>query len=184
MAGGCATNDTITVSPTPTAITGNAPFCAGTTIALGDGRGRRQLGQQQHAGGHGRVHGPAAGRIGGHFGDHLFFRVWLHSHGHGTVLSSPAAITGPGAVCVGATVTEADATAGGTWTGTGAPVTGGGVVTGATAGTATITYTIADGCAATRVLTVSPLPSPITGVTAYAWCHHGAGRCHGRRHVG
>ena len=166
VAGGCATNDTITVSPTPTAITGNAPFCAGTTIALGDGVGGGSWASSNTlvatAGSTGLLLGVSAGTS-----------VITYSLGSGciatataTVLSSPAAITGPGAVCVGATVTETDATGAGVWTSTGAPVTTGGVVTGATAGTATITYTIADGCAATRVLTVSPLPSAITGVTA------------------
>lgn len=78
-----------------------------------------------------------------------------------------AGITGPAAVCEGgATITLANAVAGGTWASSNTaratvnPSTG--VVTGITAGSVTITYTVTNGCGVndtTRALTVSPLPS-------------------------
>ncbi len=81
-----------------------------------------------------------------------------------------APITGTPTVCVGNTTALADATAGAhTWTSSNtgvATVTAAGVVTGVSAGTATITYTTTStGCYATMVVTVTPLPSAITGTT-------------------
>ncbi len=83
---------------------------------------------------------------------------------------------GAASVCVNAsTPAFTDATAGGTWSvvaGTGtASITTGGVVTGLTAGTVTVTYTVTNSCnstAATQPLTVNPLAtvSPIGGGAA------------------
>ncbi len=81
----------------------------------------------------------------------------------------PAAITGPGTVCTGLTITLADVTTGGTWSssasGTASVVSGTGVVTGVAAlgGTATITYTTTGGCTATTVVTVNTNPPLISG---------------------
>lgn len=84
-----------------------------------------------------------------------------------TVNPQPADITGSVPACVGATISLADATAGGTWTNTTLPgiatvnaTTG--VVTPVSAGTATITYTLATGCYATTVVTVDAV-DPILG---------------------
>jgi hypothetical protein len=90
-----------------------------------------------------------------------------------TVMPTPPAgmITGPGDVCVGASMTLSNALTGGTWTigGTStATITPGGMVTGATAGTAIITYTILTTCGftpTTTIVTINSLPNPgiITG---------------------
>ena len=76
----------------------------------------------------------------------------------------PGTILGTLNVCVNSSTTLSDA-GGGTWSSsnTNATVVGSsGVVTGATAGTATITYQIATGCIMTSIVTVNPLPA--TGV--------------------
>jgi gliding motility-associated-like protein len=86
-----------------------------------------------------------------------------------TINPLPAAITGTTSVCVGSTTTLSDATAGGTWssaTPAVATITAGGVVTGVTAGTSVISYTLPTGCAVTATVTVNPLPAAITGVTS------------------
>ena len=72
-------------------------------------------------------------------------------------------ITGPSSVCVGSTIPLADAATGGVWSSTtpSATITTGGVVTGASAGTTTISYTFTSSCgtsAATHTVTVNPLP--------------------------
>ncbi len=70
-------------------------------------------------------------------------------------------ITGTAIVCAGSTTTLADATPGGTWSSgsTGiATVSTSGVVTGVTAGTAVISYTVASAGTATITVTVNPLP--------------------------
>jgi len=74
-------------------------------------------------------------------------------------------ISGPSAVCVGSSVTLADAAFGGTWgtAGGNASVTAGSV-TGITAGTDLVSYTVTTSCgsaAATFPVTVNPLPVPV-----------------------
>jgi trimeric autotransporter adhesin len=75
----------------------------------------------------------------------------------------------PYEVCVGSTKLLTDATPLGTWTSTNPAVaiigTFSGLVTGVTAGTTTISYSLNTGCAATVLLTVDALPDSIHGPT-------------------
>ena len=85
-----------------------------------------------------------------------------------TVNPSPAAILGGAAtVCAGATTPAfTNATGGGTWSivnGTGsATIAGTGIVTGGTAGTATVVYTLPTTCSITRAITILATPSITT----------------------
>lgn len=85
-----------------------------------------------------------------------------------TVNPLPAAITGPGAVCIGDTINLASTTPGGTWSSS-LPLVGSinaatGMFVGVSAGTTVVTYKLsATGCEVTRIITVNPLPSPIVG---------------------
>ncbi len=87
-------------------------------------------------------------------------------------VTSAGTITGASSVCIGANTTLADAVTGGTWSASNANATvSGGVVTGVTAGTDTISYTVTNACSsatATKVITISPLPDAgsITGATS------------------
>ena len=76
-------------------------------------------------------------------------------------------ITGTLSLCAGNTTPLADATAGGTWSSSTTAVAtigaGTGIVNGVSSGTSTITYTTAAGCKAYAVVTVTPLPTTITG---------------------
>ncbi|WP_332030810.1 beta strand repeat-containing protein [Kaistella sp.] len=86
-----------------------------------------------------------------------------------TINPLPAAIAGGStAVCVGSsTPAFTNATVGGTWsvvpgTGTGT-ITAGGVLTGTSAGTVTVRYTLASGCyTSSAPITVNPLPATVT----------------------
>jgi uncharacterized protein YjdB len=83
-----------------------------------------------------------------------------------TVNSIPVAISGPGEVCKGGTITLSDATGGGTWFTVSTTVsvgTGSGVVSGISTGTGIITYSLGSGCTVTAPVTVEPLPSPVSG---------------------
>jgi trimeric autotransporter adhesin len=76
--------------------------------------------------------------------------------------STPAAIGGPSAVCVGNTVTLTNDTTGGTWSSAStsiASVNTSGVVTGNAAGTTTISYSKGTGCTVTKTITVNALPT-------------------------
>ena len=82
----------------------------------------------------------------------------------------PVPITGPSSLCVGSTVTLNDLSSGGTWSSSNATVAtvvagpgGSGIVMGASAGTAIITYTIGTGCFVTQSMTINPLPAAISG---------------------
>lgn len=81
------------------------------------------------------------------------------------VVVSVDTITGNANLCVGSTTTFASTTMGGTWSSGSvgvATVSSTGVVTGIAAGTAVISYSWA-GCEVTRIVSVNPLPLPITG---------------------
>ncbi len=88
------------------------------------------------------------------------------------VLAAPVAISGPDQICQGSTGIMASGPAGGAWSSsnttnaTVAVVSGNPRVTGLATGTATISYTISNGCAATKVVTVTASVAPITGTTA------------------
>ncbi len=83
----------------------------------------------------------------------------------------PDTIAGTSPICAGSTTTLTDATTGGTWTTSNAGVasvgSASGLVTGVSAGTATITYTLtATGCYRTMSFTVNPMPTAIGGPTS------------------
>lgn len=85
-----------------------------------------------------------------------------------TVCRQPDPITGLTSLCIGQTITLATTSTGGTWSssdGLVASVGTGGVVSGLSQGTSTISYTFSGGCSSTRVVTVNALPAPIVGPT-------------------
>jgi uncharacterized protein YjdB len=90
----------------------------------------------------------------------------------------PANITGGTAVCEGSTTMFANATAGGSWTSSDdaiATVSGTGVITGVSAGSATITYALGTGCAKTRTIEVNGLPVVFNVTGGGSYCSGGAG---------
>ncbi len=84
-----------------------------------------------------------------------------------SVNPAPAAITGSPTACVGSTVTLSNSVEGGVWSSNPTTVaTVGsttGVVTAASAGGVTISYTLSNGCRKTRVITVNASPAAISG---------------------
>jgi uncharacterized protein YjdB/RPA family protein len=86
-----------------------------------------------------------------------------------TKLVSQFSIFGSTSLCQGGTISLTDTTSGGSWSSSNtsvATVSTAGVVTGVSAGTSTISYTISNACgaaSATKIITVNPLPSAIAG---------------------
>jgi uncharacterized protein YjdB len=161
---GCTVYTIVTVNPAPSGITGITGLCAGATTILSDATsggvwGSGATGIATVLGG--VVTGSSAG-----------IDTITYTHGGCsvntivTVNLTPSAITGIGNVCVGATITLGEAVSGGVWSpttgGTAEVSTGAGVVTGVSAGTVTITYSLGAGCAVTKIITVNPI-SAITG---------------------
>ncbi len=149
-------------------ITGTPVLCVGSTTTLNDatGGGTWNSGTTAVATvglGTGVVSGVSAGTS-----------LVTYTSGGGctttivvTVNPLPAVITGVTNVCAGHTTTLSDITAGGAWTSSNTAIAGvsaTGVVTGVSAGGATITYKMPTGCLTTIAVVVNPLPAPIGGV--------------------
>ena len=163
--GTCAVNDTITVNTTPLPITigsGPATVCQGSTITAADavsGGIWSSTSSTITMGSTGIITGVNAGAA-----------VITYSIGSCTVMATltvnpEAPLTGAAGMCTGTTTTLSDAVAGGRWTATGATSVGStGIITGVSAGTGHITYTLPTGCTATYTVTVNSSPALITGV--------------------
>ncbi|GAA4461368.1 hypothetical protein GCM10023093_05900 [Nemorincola caseinilytica] len=83
-----------------------------------------------------------------------------------TVLSI-GTTSGPGSLCSGSTITLSNTSPGGTWSSASSAVSVdsiSGQVTGVTAGTAIVTYTLAAGCTRNTTVTVSASPNPVMGI--------------------
>ena len=163
---GCYSTRVVTVNAL-SPITGNAPVCQGATVTLSDAAlgGLWTSGSLARAT-VGSVSGVVTGISGGT--THISYTTFEGCLAVVTITVNPvAAITGTASVCEGATTTLNDATAGGTWSSSNTNATvapGVGVVTGVTAGTATISYIVTStGCTATRDVTVNAAPAPISG---------------------
>jgi len=168
LATGCYATASFTVNAGPAAITGARKICTGLTTALGDTTSGGTWSSSDIAvatvGTSGVVNGAAAGTA-----------VITYSPGSGcpavvtvTVYPVPSAIAGPGSVCAASEITLSNAVPGGAWSSPGftsIAVVGSstGIVSGVSAGTAIITYSIAAGCSVSTMITVNPLPAVITG---------------------
>ncbi len=163
----------VTVHAAPTAITGSSNVCIGGTTTLANtATGGTWSSLNTSIASVGSLSGVVSGLSLGV--DTIEYRNICGSAIKSiTVNPLPPAIVSEDTVCEGgATVSLSNAFSGGTWsvspsTTASATTTGPttGVVTGIASGTATVTYTSAVGCITTKVLTISPLPPPITGMT-------------------
>ena len=162
---GCTATAAVTIDPNPAAITGVGTICVGYTTALTDaGGGTWSSGTPTVAfvgSGTGIVTGVTAGT------SIITYTLPTGCTTTTIVTVNPLSpIGGTMNVCVNATTSLTDATAGGVWSSSNtsvATISSTGTVTGITAGTATISYTLGSGCSATTVVTVNPLPGAILG---------------------
>jgi trimeric autotransporter adhesin len=164
VSGGDFVTTTVTTTAAPSAISGTTSVCIGSTTTLTDATsgGTWTSGTTTVAtigSGTGVVTGVASGTT-----------IVTYSLGTGctvteTVTVNPSVILGSTAACVGVTVTLSDA-GGGTWSSSNTGIadvgTATGDVTGISAGTATITYSVS-GCSATTSFTVIASPGAISG---------------------
>ena len=165
---GCYTTYLVTVNSTPPAITGSHTVCVGGTTILSN----TMAGGNWTSSTPGTASIDATGTVSGVVAGTATISYTMPTGGCYTTFTEtvnplPAAISGTDSVCVNATVTLSDATGGGTWSttsGTATVVSGTGVVTGTSAGMATITYTLGTSCYETFTMTVNAIPAPITGV--------------------
>jgi hypothetical protein len=165
---GCIKTALVTVNPLPAVITETPVVCEGLTVTLTN----TSIGGTWSSGTTsvatvGSSTGVVTGVVAGNSTITYTLPTGCIRTTEATVNPLPADITGTMDVCQGLTTTLANVTPDGTWTSSNstiADVDGAGVVTGMTAGTATITYTItATGCIKTALVTVNPLPAVIAG---------------------
>ncbi len=172
--GTASATKTITVSPATrvSAIAGSSSVCVGSSIILNDsvsgGTWTSSSTSLATVTSGGVVWGVSAGAVA---------ITYTLTTSCGTaaavktlsVTGAPSvpAITGASSVCVGGTTTLSDASSGGTWVSSNTSVasigSASGVVTGITAGTATITYTVTNSCGSTSVtMGITVLAAPAT----------------------
>ncbi len=179
VANGCGADTaraSITINPLPSAgtISGGGPLCAGNTTTLGitpvSASGNWSSGNNAIAtvSASGTVRGVSSGSAA------ISYTVVNGCGSASTslvinVITAPTAatITGPATVCMGASVTQTNATAGGTWllTNTNASLPSAGRVTGITAGFDTLLYIVSNTCGRdTAHKSIQILALPDTGV--------------------
>ena len=168
IGGSCFTTAIVTVNPSPAGISGTPAVCAGLTTTLTDASaGGTWSSSNPGIGSIGAASGIVSGIVAGTTTISYTNSFNCSSTVLFTVNPSPVAITGAPALCVGQVTTMSDATTGGTWqssnTAVATIVSATGFTQAVGQGTTTITYTLPAGCTSTMVLTVNPLPAPITG---------------------
>jgi len=163
---GCKVTAGITVNPSPAAISGVSNVCVGSAITLIDGTsgGVWTTSDATLA----SVTGGVVTGIGqGTPAITYTLPAGCYKTKSITVNPLPSAIEGAASVCIGATISLSDPDGGGAWSSSNAliAIVGGstGTVTGFTAGAPTIAYTLGTGCSTHTVVTVNPVPLPITG---------------------
>ncbi len=165
----CIATTIVTVNPNPAPITGAGSACAGDGVWLYDADGG---GSWSATGGGVTIlsTGYATTTIAGTSTIDYTFTTGCSVSKTLTIYAKPDPITGAQGICKDDITAMSDATPGGIWSATGGAVSvgaGSGIVTGMSAGTATIVYTLlGTGCTAVRTFTVYPLPTAITGATA------------------
>ncbi len=167
--GSAAATAVVTVNALPSSITGNAPVCAGFSVALTDittgGTWSSSAPTVATVNSSGSVSGLVAGSS--------FITYTTPANCIATTIVTvnlqPGPILGPQALCTGTTTILSDAPTIGTWSSsnTAAATVGSvtGIVSAVGTGTAAITYLLPGGCSSSVIVTVNPAPSSITGNT-------------------
>jgi uncharacterized protein YjdB len=165
---GCSTVATITIDPVPSAITGTLNVCVGTTTTLGDATSGGSWSSSNTNVSIGTGSGLVTGLTSG-------TSIITYTSAAGCTITAivtvnilPSSITGALNVCVGGTTSLSDVSTGGIWSSSNTNATAGsatGIISGVSAGTSVITYTIGTGCYATALVTINALPSTIVGIS-------------------
>jgi uncharacterized protein YjdB len=168
---GCAATYSETVNPAPAAIGGSNNVCTGFSTTLTNTvSGGTWTSSAPATGSIGSATGILAGILSGTLTVTYTLPAGCNVTMPFSVNPTPSAITGTLNACVGSGSTLADASSGGGWTssnpGVATAISTTGLITGVSAGTLTITYTLPAGCTATTPFTVNPMPVAISGPTA------------------
>ena len=169
MGTGCRATTTVSVVSS-SAISGPTSVCQGATIALSNAT----AGGTWSSSAAGIASVGTTGVVSGVSGGTAVITYTLATgctSVYTVTVNATAPVTGPTSVCVGQTITLANALSGGTWTSNYVSIATVGAATGIVTGVAavatvpTISYTLGNGCRSTYAVTVNSL-APITGFTS------------------
>jgi PKD domain/Secretion system C-terminal sorting domain/Bacterial Ig-like domain (group 2)/Bacterial Ig domain len=166
---GCSNTMNYTVNTTPSAITGGNTVCNSFTVTLNSTPAGGTWTSSNTVVGSVNASGIVTGlSTGATTIAYTLAAGGCKATNAVSVLATPVPISGSNNVCVGATTPLTDATSGGTWSSSASAASMGtsGIMSGSSAGTATITYTSALGCNAFLPVTVNPTPGAISGTSA------------------
>jgi uncharacterized protein YjdB len=164
---GCQTTARVTVISLPAAISGATQICAGLTTTLSDVGGGGWYSSDPTKATIGFGTGFVTAVTAGTTTITYSLGTSCNSYSTITVNPLPVAISGITPVCVASNITLSDGSTGGTWissnTSNATIDMALGTVTGVSAGTSNIVYTLPTGCIISAPVTVNPLPLAITG---------------------
>ena len=165
IATGCYVTENITVNSLPNAITGALDVCElGGTTTLADATiGGTWASSNTSVATVGGTTGVVTGVVPGLVTiSYTVTTTGCYVTALVNVHPLPTAIDGPTEVCVGSSVTESGMASGGSYTCTPLSVATigltSGILTGVSAGTVEVTYTVANNCYITKTVTVNPIP--------------------------
>ena len=159
----------VTVNPLPSAISGSLSVCEGFTTSLSDATTSGTWNSSNTTVATVNTTGLVSGLISGTTSVAYVLTTGCLTSVTVTVNPMPGPISGAAVVCAGSTTSLSDAITGGTWT-SAAPavasvVSTSGALTGNTAGSTTISYTLTGGCFQVLPVTVHTPPTAISGPT-------------------
>ncbi len=170
ISSGCSRIATVNVNPGLAAITGAATICSGSSTALTNASTGGTWSSSTPTVATVNIYGTVTGAIAG-TSTITYTTPACRSTQVVTVNALPSVIAGATKVCTGSSITLSDFTLSGTWSGTNAVAnvdgSGGNIatITGLTAGSVVVTYTLGTGCAKTYTVNVNQTPVAITGTT-------------------
>ena len=170
LSSGCVATTVVTVLPIPSAITGTLNICPGTSATLSSmPSGGTWVSSAMATAIIGSASGIATGVVPGTVSVTYTLPTGCFNTALVVVNPLPSAISGSSIVCEGSSTLYTTTSTGGSWTSSNTAVatvsSTAGLVSGISAGTAVISYTLPTACSATRTITVHPLPGPVIGPT-------------------
>ena len=174
--GSGAVTKVVTINPMPSTISGSSSVCVGSNTTLTD----LSIGGIWSSSSPVATIGSASGTVNGVSPGSTTITYTLPTGCYATtniaVIPMPNAgtITGISSLCPGGTIVLSDASTGGVWTASNSnAIVSSGYVTGVTAGTDTIKYTVTNTCGfaiASKLVTINPMPSAGTILGSSSVC--------------